>query len=208
MCEMENREPRQSCAARLLDVRSYVIAARLGLRDAEPAAALFMVVAFGLLVLVLFPIWVSFDLLSTWDFTTCLRNASEDVIFDAASYADAMIGMSVGAALTGVIFTGFTMLPSLFEVAFPTVSHPLLNLILWGSIIFDFVTDWGKAASVTTTWTENPVIRFVYTIFFCAFVSVGVQALLVVCITVVLYGCITLVRGGARQAKAVVIEQR
>ena len=207
MAQNAAEEPRQSCAARLLDIRSYVLAARRSMIHAEPAAALFMIVAFGLIALVLMPIWVSFDLLSTWDFTTGLRLASEGVIYDSAAYADAIIGMSVGALLVGIIFTGFTLLPSLFELAFPTVSHPLLNIILWSSIVFDYITDWGKAASVAETWTDNPLLAFAYTAVFCAFVSVAVQALLVLCITVVLFGLIALVRGPARQARAVVIDE-
>lgn len=200
------REPRSSCFARMLDVRSYVLAARRSMIAAEPAAALFMIAAFGLIALVLTPIWISFDLLSTWDFTTGLRLASEGVIYDAGGYADAVLGMSVGAMLVGIVFTGFTLLPSLFEVAFPTVSHPLLNVILLMSITFDFVTDWAKAATVTATWTDNPVLGFVATALFCAFVSVGVQAILVLCVTVVIFGCLALVRGPMRQARAVVID--
>jgi hypothetical protein len=201
-------QPRQSCAARMLDIRSYVIAARRSMAGAEPAAALFMIATFGLIALVLTPMWVSFDLLSTWDFTTGLRLASEDAIYDAASYAEGMLRMSVGSLLVGIIFTGFTLLPSLFELAFPTVSHPLLNLILWASIVFDYITDWGKAAGVADNWTNNPALAFVYTALFCAFVSVFIQALLVLCITVVIFGLLTLIQGGSRQAQAVVIDSR
>lgn len=198
---------RQSCFARLLDVRSYVIAARESMSRADAAGALFMIAAFGLIGLVLAPIWVSFDLLSTWDFTTGLRQVSEGVVYDMANRAEGFLSLSVGALIAGVVFTGFTLLPSLFELAFPTVNHPLLNLLLLCSIVFDFVTDWGKAAELTATWTDNPTIGFIYTVVVCAFVSVFVQAVLVCCITVVIFGVIAIVRGGARQARAVVIEQ-
>jgi hypothetical protein len=167
-----------------------------------------MIATFGLIALVLTPMWVSFDLLSTWDFTTGLRLASEDAIYDAAGYAESFLRMSVGSLLVGIIFTGFTLLPSLFELAFPTVSHPLLNLILWASIVFDYITDWGKAAGVADNWTNNPALAFVYTALFCAFVSVFIQALLVLCITVVIFGLLTLIQGGSRQAQAVVIDSR
>lgn len=200
-------EPRASCAARLLDVRSYVLAARRSLAYAEPGAALFMVVVFGLIAAVLFPIWVTFDLLSTWAFTTAIRDASADAVYAAAAYTEGLLNMSVGALLVGIIFTGFTLLPSLFELAFPTVMHPLLNMILWASIVFDYITDWPKAAGVAMQWSDNQIIGFVYTVFFCAFISVTVQALLVVCITVVIYGLLALLRGGARQAQTVIIQQ-
>jgi len=181
-----------------------VIAARHSMLNADNSVALFMIAAFGLIGLVLAPIWVSFDLMSTWDFTTSLRNASEAVVETMASRTDTFLNLSVGALIAGLIWTGFTLLPSLFELAFPTVSHPLLSLLLLCSIVFDYVTDWVKAAEVTANWTDNPALAFVYTIFFCAFVSVGVQAVLVLCITIVIFGFVALLRGGARQAQVII----
>lgn len=191
----------------MLDVRTYVIAARRSAGRTEPAAALFMVAAFGLVALVLIPIWLTFDLASTWDFTTGLRNAAENTVYDMGAAADGLLGLSLGAALAGVVFTGFTLLPSLFELAFPTVQHPLLNLILLASIVFDYVTDWGKASDLASGWATSPALQFVYTALVCAFVSVGVQAILVCCLTVVIFGCLAIIRGGARQARTVVIDQ-
>jgi hypothetical protein len=118
---------------------------------------------------------------------------------------DGLLGLSVGAMLTGLVFTGFTLLPSLFELAFPTVTHPLLNLILFCSIVFDYVTDWGKAAELAGSWTSNPVLAFGYTMVVCAFVSVFVQAILVCCVTVIIFGGVRLVSGGARKAQTVII---
>lgn len=198
---------RASCFARLLDVRSYVMAARAGMAKADAGGALFMMAAFGVIALVLTPIWISFDLMSTWDFTTGLRTASEGVVGEMAARADGLLGMSVGALLAGMIFTGFTLLPSLFELAFPTVNHPLLNLLLLGSIVFDYVTDWGKAADVVSTWTNNPALGFFYTAVVCMFVSVGVQAVLVCCLTVIIFGVVSLMSGGAKRVQAVVVER-
>lgn len=200
--------PRPSCFAAMLDIRTYVMAARNGMARADAGGAIFMIGMFGLVGLVLLPIWITFDLNSTWDFTTGLRNAAEPVVYDVAGQAEDFLQLSVGALLTGVIFTGFTLLPSLFELAFPTVTHPLLNLILLCSIVFDFVTDWGKSAELVATWTESRILGFVYTLGVCAFVSVGVQALLVCCITVVVFGIVAIVTGGARRAEAVVISQQ
>lgn len=200
-------EPRQSCFARMLDVRTYVLAARAALAQADAATALFMIAVFGLIALVLLPIYLTFDLSSTWAFTTGLRAAAEPVVVDVAWQVEGFLNLSVGALLAGVIFTGFTLLPSLFELGFPTVSHPLLNLLLLASIVFDYVTDWSKSWELTSSWTDNPTIQFLYTIGVCAFVSVGVQAVLVCCATVVIFGLITIVRGGARRAEAIVISQ-
>ncbi len=200
-------ERRPSCVARLLDVRSYVIAARQSMRHAEPAAALFMIAVFGLISLVLTPIYLTFDLSSTWTFTTGLRDATSPAIIGMTSQAEGILHMSIGALLTGIILTSFTLLPSLFELAFPTVTHPLLSLILWGSITFDFITDWGKTWDLVGTWITHPALRFLISVPLCGFFSVLVQALLVICLTVVIFGVITLVSGGRRQAEAIIIQQ-
>jgi len=200
-------ERRPSCVARLLDVRSYVIAARQSMRHAEPAAALFMIAVFGLISLVLTPIYLTFDLSSTWTFTTGLRDATSPAIIGMTSQAEGILHMSIGALLTGIILTSFTLLPSLFELAFPTVTHPLLSLILWGSITFDFITDWSKTWDLVGTWITHPAMRFLISVPLCAFFSVLVQALLVICLTVVIFGVITLVSGGRRQTEAIIIQQ-
>ncbi len=200
-------ETRPSCFARMLDVRSYVLAARRSMAHAEPSSALFMVAVFGLITLVLLPIWLTFDLGSTWDFTTGLRDAAAPAVGDVTGQLDGWLGVSVGVALAGFILTAFTLLPSLFELAFPSVAHPLLTLVLTLSIVFDFVTDWGKTWDLVGTWTDNTALQFVFTMPMCAFFSVGIQAVLVCSVTVVLFGLIALVRGGARQAQTVIIQQ-
>lgn len=184
-----------------------MLAARAGMDRAEPGAAVFMIAVFGLIALVLLPIYLAFDLGSTWDFTTGLRNAAEPVINEIGYQTEGFLNLSVGALIAGIIFTGFTLLPSLFELAFPTVNHPLLNLLLLCSIVFDYVTDWGKSADLVSTWSDNDAIRFVYTIAVCAFMSVGVQAVLVCCLTVIIFGVMRLMAGGARQVQAVVIDR-
>lgn len=200
-------ENRQSCAARLLDIRTYVMAARRAMLGADVAGALFMIFAFGLIGLVLTPLYLTYDLGSTWDFTTGLRDAAAPAVEQMAARAEGMLQMSVGALLAGIILTSFTLLPSLFELAFPSVAHPLLSIVLQASIIFDYITDWGKTWDLVGTWTQNPAVRFVGTVVMCAFFSVGVQAVLVLCITVVIFGLVTLVKGGRRQAEAIIVRQ-
>lgn len=195
---------KQSCAARMLDVRGYVLAARGAMAGADPAAALGLVAVFLIIALCLLPLWLAYDLGSTWEFTTALRAGAAPVIEGAALDAGGMLGMSVASALAGVILTSITLLPSLFELAFPSVQHPLLNMVLWASIVFDYTTDWGKSWEVTAAWTDNPVIHALYAASFCLFVSVGVQALLVVCATVVIFGVLSLTGIGRRGAAVIV----
>jgi hypothetical protein len=192
----------------MLDVRGYVLAARRSMVNAEPAAALAMAAGFGVIALCLFPLWVAYDLHSTWSFTTALRDGSQMVVEDATARAGGFLGMSVAALLAGLILTSYTLLPSLFELVFPSVAHPLLSLVLWASIIFDYVTDWDASWEVTAQWAgpDSPVVHGLYAVLFCLFVSVGVQALLVVCLTVVCFAVVSVAFGGAKQAR-VVIEQ-
>lgn len=200
---------RQSCFARLLDIRGYVIAARGATYGAPPAALLAMIAGFGLIALLLFPFWLSYDLASTWEFTTSLRDGSADTLNGMAYQVDSLLNISLGGAIAGVLLTGYTLLPSLFELAFPTVTHPLLMILLTASLLFDFITDWGKSWETVASWSgaDNPIAHVVYAVGFCLFVSIFIQALLVVCGTVVIYGVIGLVRGGARQAQAVIVQQ-
>lgn len=191
---------KQSCAARMLDIRGYVLAARGSMAQADPAAAIGLIFVFGLIALCLLPLWVAYDLNSTWVFTTSLRESAAPVIEGAAYDAGGVLGMSVAAALAGFILTAFTLLPSLFELAFPAVQHPLLNLVLWGSIIFDFTTDWGKSWETTAAWSDNPLVHALFAAAFCLFMSVMVQALLVVCVTVVIFGLLSLAGVGRRGA--------
>jgi len=196
-----------SCLSRMLDVRGYVLAARAAMARAEPGAALAVMLVFGVIALVLIPIWVVFDLQSTWEFTTGLRAATEPTIYELGARADNLLGLSVGAALVGLVFTGFTLLPSLFEIGFPAVNHPLLNTILLVSVVFDYTTDWGAAADLVARWETGPLLGFVYTALVCMFVSVGVQALLACCLTVIVFGALAIIRGGPRARRATIIEQ-
>jgi hypothetical protein len=202
-------EPRQSCFARMLDVRGYVIAARGATYGAPPAALLVMVFVFGFIALLLFPFWASYDLASTWEFTTSMRDGSADMLGTMAAQMDGALNISLGAALAGLILTGYTLLPSLFELAFPMVTHPMLMVLLYASLIFDYVTDWAKSWEVTGGWggAENGLMHILYAVSFCLFVSIFVQALLVVCLTVVVFGLIGLVRGGGSRAAGVVIQR-
>ncbi len=197
---------RPSCFARMLDIRSYVLAARRSMAGAEPASTVFMVAVFGLIALCLLPLWIAFDLTSTWAFTTGLRAASTEAVGTVTRQLDGFLGLSVGAVLAGVILTSFTLLPSLFELAFPAVTHPLLNLVLTVSIVFDYITDWGKTWDLTAQWCENPTVHFFAAMVLTGFFSVGVQAVLVCSLTVVIFGVLNLMRGGARQAQTVITQ--
>jgi hypothetical protein len=200
-------EPRQSCVTRLLDIRMYIISARGATARLDAGPALFMLIIFGIIALCLAPVWITFDLASTWEFTTGARDASAPALYSLGDRATGILGVSVAAALVGFIFTSFTLLPSLFELAFPSVQHPLLSMLLLASITFDYVTDFPKAWEVASAWTQNPALHFIYAAAFCMFVSVVVQALLALCITIIIYAAIAIVRGPVREVQTIVVGQ-
>lgn len=197
----------RSCFARMLDLRGMIIAARQGMAGADNSTALAMLAVFSIIFCALLPVWIAFDLSSTWEFTTTIREGATPVVERMAPEAQNILGMSLGALLVGLVLTSFTLLPSLFELAFPSINHPLLNTILHASILFDYITDWPKAWAATEGWAVNPPVRFVYTIIFTLFMSIGIQALLVFCLTVMTFGVLTIVRGPLPM-KPMVIDQQ
>jgi hypothetical protein len=192
----------------MLDVRGYVLAARRATQGAPVSVLLALIAAFGIISLCLLPLWIAFDLASTWEFTTSTREAAAPVVSDLATQAQGILGMSIASALAGFVLTSFTLLPSLFELAFPSVQHPVLMGILYFAIVFDYVTDFPKAWEVTgaSAIAANPIGHLVAAAVFSLFVSVMVQALLVICLTVVITAIWNLVAGAtARRSNATVI---
>lgn len=199
---------RQSCLAKLLDIRGVIIACRRGMMGADNSTALAQIVIFTLILLCLLPIWIAFDLNSTWEFTTTIRQGAAPILDHATPQAQSMLGMTLGSLLVGVILTSFTLLPTLFELAFPALDHPLVNMVLHASILFDYISDWPRSWATTEGWASNTPVHFIYTVFFNLFMSVGVQALIVISLTVIVFGVITIIRGPVKPMKQqVVIEQ-
>jgi hypothetical protein len=204
-----NAEPRPtSCAARLLDVRGYVLAARYAMRGAEPASAMFMIAVFGLIGICCVPIFIVFDLDSTWQFTTGLRDATGPTVAQMSGQIDNWTQLSIGAVLVGLVGIATTLLPSLFELGFPSIRHPLTTIVLWGCLIFDFVTDWRATWTLVAGWTTQPVIRFVLSIGLNAFFAIFCQAIICVCIAVVASGILNLLGGTQRRAEAIILPQQ
>lgn len=196
----------QSCLAKLLDVRGIIFACRRGMQGVDNSTALAMILIFTLITLLLLPIWIAFDLNSTWSFTTTIREGAAPILDQATPQAQTLLGITLGSLLVGVILTGFTLLPTLFELAFPGINHPLVNMVLHASILFDYISDWPRSWETTAGWSANTPVRVLYTVFFNLFMSVGVQALIVICLTVIIFGVVTIIRGPLRPAKAVVVD--
>jgi hypothetical protein len=189
----------------MLDVRGMIIAVRRAMASVDNSTALALIVVFGLIALCLLPIYITFDLTSTWEFTTTIRDGARPVVDDLAPRARTMLGITLGDLIIGVILTSFTLLPTLIELGFPSVDHPIVNMAVHWSLSFDYISDWPRSWETTGYWADNPAVRFIYTVFFNLFVSVGVQALLVICVTVILFCVLTIIRGPARSP--VVIQQ-
>ena len=182
----------QSCFAKLLDVRSYVVAMRSGFHGAPPGAAVLLIIGLVVICMLVLPFWAALDLATTWEFSAQLRFVAAPFVNDAASKAGGVVGMSVAAALATFVLTSFTLLPTFFELVFPSFRHPLLDMTLQASLLFDFITDWPKAYELTAA-TANPLLHYSYAAITCIIVSVGLQAVLVMCVTGIAYGSLRLI---------------
>lgn len=210
---------RGSCFAQMLDVRSFIVAARAMVRSSDAAVVVALIVIFAIIGLCLTPIYATHDLHSTWTWATPIRNSAQPAIDDMSyavdGYAPAgatIMYMTLGELVGALVLVGITLLPSLFEIGFPSLRHPLLMLVLTGSILFDYITDFEASWNATAGWAgaENWLVHFLWTaLVFNPFVSVGVQAILVICATVVIFGFIRLIAGAAEPilGDAVIIRQ-
>jgi hypothetical protein len=216
---MGNTTEGGSCFARMLDLRFYILATRMSMLRVGADQAVTMIVIFAIIGLCCLPLWVGHDLHSTWTWATPVKESAAPTINAAAAWLDQQApegasvgGMTVGQLLGAITLLGITLLPTLFELGFPMIRHPLLILVLTAAILFDYVTDWEKSWGTTSTWSgaDNWFVHFLWTSGWNLFVSVLVQAILVLCITVVIYGFIRLVRGAAPAAlgEAAVIVSR
>jgi hypothetical protein len=195
---------RQSCLSRMLDIRGMIVAVRRSTQGMDNATALALIVVFTLIFLCLLPLYITFDLTSTWEFTTTIRAGAAPVIDGVTPRAQTLLGITLGDLLIGVVLTSFTLLPTLVELAFPSIDHPVVNMAVHWSLSFDYISDWPTSWATTGYWADNPVVRFIYTVLFNLFVSVGVQALLVICVTVILFCVLTIIRGGPSRPHVVI----
>lgn len=211
-------ETRQSCFAAMLDIRTIILAVRGSLASADATVVVVLIIIFALIGLVVAPIWTSYDLASTWSWATTIKETSTEHIGVIGTTVDSfappdvqLLDMTMGQTLTGLIVLGITLLPTLFELGFPSVRHPLLMALLSGALLFDYITDFPSSWAATAGWAgaNNGVVHFLWTAFvFNPFVSVGAQALLVVCLTVVVFGFVRLVRGASGPVLSEVIASR
>jgi hypothetical protein len=198
---------RQSCFAAMLDIRNIMLAVRAALANADSTVVIVLMVVFTIIGLCTLPVWTSYDLASTWSWATNVKESSAEHIGAIGNYVDEQapqgamfLDMTMGQTITGLMVLGITLLPTLFELGFPSVRHPLLMMLLSGAILFDYITDFSSSWAATSGWAgaDNWFVHFLWTaLVFNPFVSVGAQAILVVCITVVVFGFVRLVRGAA-----------
>ena len=200
-------ENRQSCFAAMLDIRNFIVAVRASLASADSSVVIMLIVVFTIIGLCTLPIWTSYDLGSTWAWATNVQASSAAHIGAAGAFVDSkapagtlVLDMTLGQADTGLIVLGITLLPTLFELGFPSIRHPMLMLLLSGAILFDYITDFSSSWAATAGWAgcDNWFVHFLWTaLVFNPFVSVGAQAVLVVCVTVMVFGFVRLARGAA-----------
>lgn len=207
---------RGSCLAQLLDIRGFIMAARRMMHEtADLAVVIVLMIIFAVIGLSLSPTYATHDLASTWSWASPMADASSSKIDDMAYALDPsgartpILDMTLGDILKAVTLVGITMLPSLFELGFPSLRHPLLMILLWASILFDYITDFEASWNATAGWSgaENWFVHFFWANIFNLWVSIGVQAVIVLCITVVIFGFWRIFTGGAQRVEAVLIQR-
>jgi hypothetical protein len=196
---------RGSCFAQLLDIRNFIVAARRMVMETDAMVVVVLIIIFAIIGLALTPLYITHDLHSTWTWATPLRDAAQPKIDDLGYAVDGVVGnatimnMTMGQFMGALTLVALTLLPSLFEIAFPSLRHPLLMIVLSACILFDYITDWEASALATASWSgsDNAIVHFAWTALFNFFVSIGIQAILVMCITVVIFGFVRLIGGAA-----------
>lgn len=197
----------QTGLSRMLDPIDLNRAIRRAFGGLESGPSLMIFTLAGLFTLATGAIWWRYDLMSTWNFT---QGIHADVSLQAAAIAakageitsDAGVASAIGSLLALTI----TLLPSIFELIAPRIVHPLAQLALNISILFDLITDWDQASVIQRALWAEPwlgiVGRTVVTFLIAMVVSVGVQILFILGLTATLvsaWNIITFGRGGSGQ---------
>ncbi|GEM_PF-1647456 len=191
---------RRSCISTMLDLRGIVLAARQACANMEPAVALTLLVGSLLIFLCCLPIYWTWDLSSTWDFMTGMRDQAEPAFDGMQRQFERHAGNAAASVIVAFLATCFTLLPTFLELVFPSINHPLSNSAVHASIVFDYITDWPRAWSTTDGWTDNPVSHFIVCVGWTFFVSIFIQAIMVLCVTMFVFCVIGLLRGGRTQS--------
>lgn len=186
--------------ARILDPVSLNRAARAGFSGLDNGTSLFMFAVAGIFTLAMGAIWWQYDLLSTWHFSQGInadvKPVADIVAQKAAELAEADI--SVASFIGGAIVVAITLAPSIVELIAPRVMHPGAQLLLNGTILFDFVTDWPTAAGIVSHY--HPPFGFLGRVVTTALVTLSlslfVQVLFILALTVTITCALNIVGFG------------
>jgi hypothetical protein len=188
----------------MLDTIALMRATRRGFGGLDGGASLLFLGISLVAGLAIGVLWYHYDLMSTFSFSQGIRY---DTSLTASAVARAGAGLGIGSLTASAIIIGFTLLPSLLELIAPRVVHPGVLLMLKISVAFDFITDWPTIHAGVAGWSAidqmgGPqwIYELVATFFAVLFVSIGLQVLLIFCVTVAAV-CVLNIVGLGRMAQ-------
>ncbi len=198
-----NTMARPSGCAAILDPVSLNKAARAGFTGLDSGTSLLIFAVSLIFSLATGAIWWQYDLISTWKFSQGINadvKPAADMIAQKATEL-AAADISLGAFIGGAIVVAITLAPSIVELIAPRVMHPGAQLLLNGTILFDFVTDWPTASTIVSRY-DVPLGwlgRVLATALVTVALSLFVQVLFILALTVCLTCAINIVRGGGKK---------
>lgn len=192
-------QPR-GCAA-VLDPISLNRAARAGFGNLDTGSALFSFAIALVFTIATGAIWWQYDLLSTWHFTQGVNADVKPVADIITEKVSNLSDVSLGAFIGGAIVVCITLLPSIIELIAPRVLHPGVQLALNITILFDFITDYPTASAMVAKYQVPGgwIGSILATAGVTLVLSLIVQVLFILGVTVLISSAIAILKGGRSQ---------
>ncbi len=200
---------RPNGCASMLDPISLNQAARQGFGNLDSGAALFSFAISLVFSLATGAIWWVYDVQSTYKFTQGINGDIQPAVNAITNKIAEQGDVSLGAFVGGAIVVCITLLPSIIELIAPRVIHPGVQVLLNVTIAFDFVTDFPTASEIVSRyavpggWLGGIVITSIVTLI----LSLFVQVLFILGLTVMVSSGLAIVRGGRGSRGGAVIIQ-
>lgn len=200
------------CSA-ALDPISMNRAARIGFGGLDRGSALFSFILGFIFSWAMGILWWLYDLMSTYYFSQGISADAKPVATSLGESAGELLGsagdITLASFMGGVVVVAITLAPSIVELLAPRVMHPGAQLALNATILFDFVTDWPTAAGIIAQynvpfgWLGQVIATFLLTLV----LSLGIQVLFVLAITVTLASAWALLKGPNTGGDAIIIQR-
>ena len=201
---MQNVQQASGFLSRVLNPATLITAVRRGVGGLDGAVSLFFLVASVLGLFAVLPPYITYDLMSTWNFFQGVQydtGAQAEVI--ASFIASATQSVSLGAFIGMMIAWGITLFPTLVELVAPSIQHPGVQLFNQMCVGFDYITDFPLAWAKAGEWTQVWIVRVAVALVFNLIVSLGLQVFVVMFATVAIISLLNIFGFKGRRAQPV-----